>query len=197
MTPSPLWTIAEDQAVTAKLAELFSFEEISRHPTYGGYGTVGSSRLNKATHDAIQQAHSLAEERFEITQGGLNGGAVATSAATHNGLGVLDTRRAGIAMTMPDAFRVVAFGMDCGAVGFIRGVEGVDNMVDHIHWVMVGAQKTQHPSTADQIYDRDYGYAYNGGGLAGASRTRWYGPPRRPLVTWAQSRYNPQNGWKP
>jgi len=204
VSPNPLWTIGEAQAEAAErakadavVARMFAFRETARHAVYGPYGYVGSSRVDKPTHDAVMMAHYLAGERYEITQGGLNAGAVSASASTHNGLGVLDTRRAGVGMTMADAFRVVSFGMDCGMHGMIRGVEGVDNMVDHIHWARLGARAVMHPSAYASVYNRTYGTMHGGGGLGGAPRTRWYGPPLKPETTWAKSKYNPTNGWRP
>lgn len=193
----PFWAIAEELRIESELAALFSFKETARNSDYGPYGYVGASRIDKVTHDAVMMAHYLAGERYEITQGGLNNGAVATSAKTHNGLGVIDTRRAGVSMTMDDAFRVVSFGMDCGVHGMIRGVKGYDNMVAHIHWVRLGAKGVMHPSTYSSVYSRVYGTAHGGGGLGGAPWVRWYGPRVKPLITWANSKYNPKNGWKP
>lgn len=195
--PNPFWTRAEEIEIQEKLDRMFSFKETSRSSTYGPYGYLGGSRIDKSTHDAVMMAHYLAGEVYAVTQGGLNNGAVATSAQTHNGLGVIDTRRAGINMSMADAFRVVSFGMDCGVHGMIRGVAGYDNMVDHIHWVRLGSRSVMHPSTYQSVYNQTYGTAFGGGGLGGAPWVRWYGPPLKPLTTWAQSKYNPKNGWRP
>jgi len=142
------------------------------------------------------QAHNLAKTPLVWIQGGAKGDDAAdASAATHSGLGVMDTRRWN--MSMADAKRTVAYGLECGVVGFIRGVPGYDRMETHIHWVKVDAKSIQHSSTYDQVYDRDFGYKYGGGGLGGAQRVRWYGPPRKPLVSWDDSKYNPKNGWRP
>jgi hypothetical protein len=100
-------------------------------------------------------------------------------------------------MTMAEALEVVAFGLECGVVGMIRGVPGYDRMVPHIHWVLVDARSIMHPSTYEQIYNKYYGVAHGGGGLGGAPGVRWFGPPIKKLITWAQSKYNPKNGWRP
>lgn len=193
--PKPTWAMAQEIWEDELLARLFSFKETAKDRKYGPYGYVGASRLDKATHDAVMMAHYLAGDGLVITQGGLNGGLVATSAQTHDGLGVVDTSRNG--MSMAEAFEVVKFGQACGIIGFIRGVAGYDNMVSHIHWVLVDAKSIQHWTTAEQIYNKGYGYVVGGGGLAGASAVRWYGPPREGLTTWAKSKYNPKNGWRP
>lgn len=179
----------------AELTRLFSFSETARSGKYGPYGYSGKSRLDKVTHDAIVQAHHLESQTFEFTQGGLNNGAVSTSAKTHDGLGVADTTRT--QMTMKEAFRVVARGFECGVAGMIRGVAGHDNMVDHIHWVRINAKGVMHPSAYAQLYNSTYGVFHGGAGLAGAPGARWYGPEIKNVSTWQNSKHNPINGWRP
>jgi len=186
----PIW-------VQGQLNDMFSFRETAKHSEYGGYGYVGNSRMNKATHDAIMMAYYLAEQPLEFSQGGLNNGVEGASAKTHDGLGVADTRTTAIGISKDEAFRVISFGMDCGVILFARGMGGPDSMVPHLHGVMVGMRSTMHPDTYDQIYANDWGYADGGGGLEGRKSARWWGPPRKPLVTWENSKYNPKNGWKP
>ena len=194
----PLWQMMEDQAVNEILD---GFRETERHLTYGPYGYAGSdgrSRMNRRTHDAILIAAYISGwGAIEFTQGGLNAGSVAASAATHNGLGVADTSVRG--KSSDEQRKLVSAGMDCGVIGFIRGTTAdniSDGMVPHIHWVTVGGND-KHPSAKEQIYNSRYGYANGGAGLAGAPGARWWGPARKPLVTWEQSKYNPKNGWRP
>ena len=186
----PLWAMADPEP-GLDLPTLPVFVETATHGTYGRYGSIGRSRLNKATADAIRMAHALAGQPCEFSQGGLNTAGGTPSASTHSGLGVADTRTSPIGITLAEARQIVSFGMDCGAIGFMRGMGGPDRMVPHIHWVMVGMRATQHKSTEDQIYADRWGYINGGGGLGGARSARWWGPPRKPLVTWAHSRYNP------
>jgi len=188
---------AEAKAAAAALDRLFAFKETARHSTYGGYGYVGASRMNKATHDAIVQAHNLAGQKASFSQGGLNGGAVSASASTHNGLGVADTRTTSVGISLAEAKRIVSYGFECGAIGMIRGMGGPDNMVPHIHWVMYDMRSTQHSSTEDQLYANYWGVLDGGGGLGGARNARWWGPERKKPVRWSDSKYNPKNGWKP
>ena len=209
--PNPFWTMADAALVEARkdaedlrdkalIDKMFSFKETARHPVYGPYGYAGSdgrSRVDKNTHDAVMMAHYLAGQPFVITQGGLNNKGVAASASTHNGLGVLDTKTSGVGMTLEEAKKVVAFGLECGVHGMIRGVPGYDRMSPHIHWVRLGARSVMHSSAYNSVYDKRYGTLYGGGGLQGAPWTRWYGPKMIKAVTWENSKYNPKNGWKP
>lgn len=200
----PLWAMAHavgntgDAAADARLKVLLGgFRETSRSSTYGPYGNVGLSRMNARTHDGIIIAHHLAGASCTFTQGGLNNGAVAASAKVHDGLDVADTRTRG--MSIATVRSIVSYGMDCGAIGFIRGrpEDNIsDGMVEHIHWVILNAQYA-HPTARAQIFDSRYGYASGGAGLAGMPWARWWGPARKPLIEWARSKYNPGNGWRP
>lgn len=202
----PLWAqaaanaAAEAQAAAdARLRALLHFNGTASHnDRYGDYGNLGGSRLNQRTHDALAVAGIVSGwGPVVITQGGLNGGAVAASAHTHDGLDVADVQTRGRKMT--DIWALVDAAALCGAYGFIRGTPDddiSDGMVPHTHFVMGGAQHA-HPDARAQIYSERYGYAHGGAGLAGAPGYRWWGPKRRPVIEWADSRYNPANGWRP
>lgn len=194
----PLFALAEQRRGGDIVASLTNFTTTAVHGTYGAYGWLNGSRINKRTHDALMVAGYVSGWGTPtITQGGLNGGAVAASAGTHNGLDVADVQSRG--RSKEAILRFVEVAMDCGAIGFIRG-ETFDNisdgMVEHIHFVMVGARYA-HPEARAQIYNMRYGYAYGGAGLAGLPNARWWGPARKPLVEWSDSKLNPKNGWLP
>jgi hypothetical protein len=202
----PLWNLADDMAAAeakaaadARLRALLDFDGSAHHDSrYGDYGSVGGSRMNQRTHDALVVAgHVSGWGTVVFTQGGLNGGAVAASAATHNGLDVADISVTG--HSIDEQRDLVAALMLCGAIGFIRGTTAdriSDGMVAHLHVVLGGAQHA-HPDARAQIYDSRYGYAHGGAGLAGAPGARWWGPTQRPVIEWADSRYNPARGWRP
>ena len=195
----PLWAAADAAAADARLAVLLHFDgSTSRHKTYGPYGNLGGSRLNQRTYDALVVAGLVSGwGSVVITQGGLNGGLVAASAHTHDGLDVADIQTRG--RKMADIFDLVDALALCGAYGFIRGTPDddiSDGMVAHCHVVMGGAQHA-HPDARAQIYSTRYGYAHGGAGLAGAPGARWWGPKRRPVIEWADSRFNPRNEWRP
>jgi len=179
-------------------ASLTSFTESAKHGTYGTYGWAGGSRVNKSLYDALRVAAFLSGwGNLVITQGGLNGTAVRASANTHVGLDVADVMSRG--RSLADIKRFVHYAMLCGVIGFIRGSADdniADGMVPHIHFVRVGAPQA-HPDARAQIYNKVYGYAYGGAGLAGLPSANWFGPDREPLVLWADSKYNPKNGWLP
>ena len=190
----PLWLLADTRRAESALADLLAFETPGNDRTYGSYGRVGGSRLNRRTHDAVLVAARVSGwGEPHITQGGLNSGAVAASARTHDGLDVVDVSIAGRGRS--EVFDLVRAGMDCGIVFFVRGTpwdRADDRMARHVHGVMVGAQHA-HPDTRAQLYDARYGYVHGGGGLAGNRSYRWFGPARRPLVEWKDSRHNPAN----
>ena len=188
---------AEKKREDELLARLFGFKETAKHSTYGGYGYLGRSRMNKATHDAIVQAHNLAGFTASFSQGGLNEGAEEASAKTHDGLGVADTRTTSVGISKADAFKIIDRGFDVGAIGMARGMGGPDNMAPHIHWVMYDMKSTMHPSTARQLYASYYGVLNGGGGLEGRQSARWWGPSWRKPTRWSESKYNPANGWRP
>ena len=194
MSAKPLWRMAEDRA----LADLLDGFHVTEHDaSYGAYGSVGGSRMNQRTHDALVIAHYLAGRSCSFTQGGLNGGVVKASAHTHDGLDVADTVAKGLSIAT--IREIVSCGMDCGAIGFIRGVTEdhiADGMPEHVHWVMVGAEHA-HPDARAQLYNHSYGYAHGGAGLAGLPKAKWWGPDPKPLIDWQHSRYNPANGWRP
>lgn len=190
----PLEQLAADVA----LDRLLSFRTTATSKAYGDYGSVAGSRINQRTYDALTVAAYISGwGPLVITQGGLNGGLVAASAKTHNGLDVADVRSVG--RSKSDIFSLISAGMECGVILFIRGESWdtiSDGMVTHLHGVMVGAQHA-HPDAHAQLYNTRYGYSYGGAGLAGLPSARWYGPPRKPLVEWADSGFNPVNGWAP
>jgi hypothetical protein len=194
----PLWTFADTLDAGAALDALLSFTTTATDRTYGAYGRVGGSRVNRRTHDAVMvAAHVSGWGTPQITQGGLNNSAVKASAKTHDGLDVVDVGSRG--RTRSEIFDFVEAGMDCGIIFFVRGTpwDSIDDgMVEHLHGVMVGAQHAHRDARA-QIYSTRYGYAHGGGGLGGAPWYRWFGPARKPLVEWADSRCNPANGWRP
>ena len=197
--PKPLWAVRETAAADARLQMLLQFNGSKfSHRVYGDYGSLGGSRLNQRTYDALVVAGIVSGwGSVVITQGGLNGGAVAASAHTHDGLDVADVQTRG--RKMSEIRALVATAMLCGAIGFIRGTPDddiSDGMVPHAHFVMVGAQHA-HPDARAQIYSPRFGYAHGGAGLGGAPGARWWGPARQTLVEWADSRYNPANGWRP
>jgi hypothetical protein len=201
MTPEPLWAMADQLVQDRKDAALDKllggFRETSRHPTYGPYGAVGLSRLNARTHNAtVIAAHLSGWGPVVWTQGGLNS-ASAASAKTHVGLGVEDIQSRG--RKKDDIFDLISAGMLCGVVLFPRGIPWdniADGMVEHCHGVTIGGSD-KHPDARAQIYSTSYGYANGGAGLAGMPRARWQGPPRKALVSWEESKYNPANGWRP
>lgn len=201
MTPEPMWAMAdqlEQDRQDAALAKILGgFRETQRSSTYGPYGAVGLSRLNARTHDATVIAAYLSDWGPVVwTQGGLNP-ASAASAQTHKGLGVEDIKSRG--RSRSDIFDFITAGMLCGVILFPRGIpwDNVsDGMVEHIHGVTVGGSD-KHPDARAQIYDTRYGYIVGGAGLAGAPGARWQGPPRKPLGTWEDSRFNPARGWRP
>lgn len=190
----PLWALSDELLLDRVIG---GFTESAHHPTYGRYGSINGSRLNLRTWQSLQVAgHISGWGRVEFTQGGLSW-AVLQSASTHAGLDVADVKTRG--RSLADIEDLVAAGMDCGVIIFIRGTTAdniADGMVPHGHAVMVGAQHA-HPSARAQLYDRTYGYANGGAGLAGIPKANWWGPKRKPMIEWSQSRYNPANGWRP
>lgn len=186
----PLWAIADDLVLQAVLG---NFKETARSSKYGPYGYVGDSRINKRQHDALWiAAYRVNWGPVVVTQGGLNNGAVSSSAQTHDGLDVLDISVRG--HSLDQQFALVEALMDDGQVGFIRGVW--DSLIKHIHMVdMIAANA--HPSARDQIYAPYWGYINGGAGLEGAKDLRWHGPKRKPILDWNDSKYNPANGWRP
>lgn len=196
--PKPLFELVEAARADTQLDALLRFRTTADHRTYGPYGYVDGSRLNQRTHDALTVAAYVSGwGPLVFTQGGLNGGLVATSARTHDGLDVGDVQTRG--RKTADILHLADVALDCGAVMFIRGTPDddiSDGMVPHGHTVMIGAQHA-HPDARSQIYSERYGYAHGGAGLGGAPGARWWGPKRRPLVEWADSKLNPANGWRP
>lgn len=173
----------------------------TRKSDYGEYGLTRSGwKVDKDLYDAVQRAAELtatmgpgcAWGAVEWLQGGLNAGEVTASAMTHAGLAVGDFRTRG--KTKKQIWAMCTALMLCGVIGFIRGV--VDRMDPHFHVVGVPAANA-HSSARAQIYNARYGYKYGGAGLEGAPRARWYGPARKPLITWGRSKFNPNNapGW--
>jgi len=205
MAPEPLWALADEIAAEEERLRqeralskiLHNFRELNKHPTYGRYGAVGASRMNRRSHDGLLIAAYLADwGPIEWTQGGLNP-ASAKSARTHVGLGTTDI----VTKAHPRGklFDLVEAAMLCGNVIFIRGItydKISDGMVEHGHTVTIGGND-KHPDAAAQITNTTYGYAHGGAGLAGLPGARWFGPDRKALVTWEQSKYNPANGWRP
>jgi len=201
MTPQPLWELyayterlEKDRALSKIIG---NFREPNTHPTYGRYGAVGASRMNRRSHDGLLIAAYLSDwGPLEWTQGGLNN-ATPWSAKTHVGLGTTDIVTK--AHKPSKLFDLVEAAMQCGNVIFIRGVtyDSIsDGMVEHGHTVTIGGND-KHPDAAAQITNPNYGYAHGGAGLAGMPQARWFGPDRRTLVTWERSKYNPANGWRP
>lgn len=199
--PKPLWALADTTAADARLAMLLQFNGSKyTHRTYGDYGNLGGSRLNQRTYDALVVAGIVSGWGSVVfTQGGLNAGLVKSSAHTHDGLDVGDVQTRG--RRTSEIWDLVEVAFLCGVVLMIRGTtedDIADGMVPHAHGVMVGAQHA-HPDARAQLYNPRYGVlAAGGAGLAGLPTADWWGPkiPSRP-VEWADSRYNPANGWRP
>lgn len=192
----PLWKLADDLALAKLLGD---FRETRSHTKYGPYGFVGSSRLNKRTHDALWIAAYISDfGPIQVTQGGLNVPS-RSSANTHVGLDVSDivtrNHRKSAQLDLVEA------GMACGVVIFLRGItydDISDGMVEHGHCVMIGAQSA-HPDARAQLYGETYSYENGGAGLAGLPWARWDTefPARKKMIEWKDSKYNPMNGWRP
>lgn len=162
------------------------YGELERHSSpYGDYVLIpnssgGRSRMCPEMVWAVVVAYWLAglPEKLVWTQGGLNSGAVAASAAVHDGLCVADLRTTN--MTPDEVWRVATWLLRCGVIANIRGV--VDNMVEHFHCVMANPRHG-HETAKAQVRE----YLAGGDGLIGD--WPFYGP-KVPFTTWEDSPYH-------